>query len=586
MATPPKMKPVHVTFFACVVLLGAVLLYQYLPRFLPPWLSEEAARRAGDAAADERRKEQVKRVVEVVDAYLLEWPQRGEAPALRMRIPAAELGGWQRFVNPRIQEQLEGPREIRLAVFVPDTGRLAADRIPGWCATPKDGRCELKLTWMKLSRAGAVPFKPKNSVEAFWNKRQVFWLKREDGAWRFHGFDCAGGMLDSGEPCYEPRPPASWYPRLFGLVPATVDLDLNHGYGCEMKFEFEGRAVHMDMGRPCKDRTSALTLWAGVDLLGRLAREAEQPAPGEERLARARRALENCKAGQRTAAAAQRTRKPGVPGDAASEAEYLCRYVANAGFALLKELPLEASEVTVEALLPARPGRGTPWDRWYLESILQALAAAGAAESRQAILAHALFAERTMQATEPPVVKAREASVDFLPSAAQKLAADDPALDAVDDALGSPSADRVTQRKRAAFAAARHEKAQATAPGSDLAFKTRLRLCDARFRAGVERETLNECAEALLAGWEARADAGKPFGDLGRAEEELPWMLMGFYDSYVYATRDYAGALAGMRRAGRLAAQRLPSSSFNDAAAKYTAQLEKLATEPARGVAR
>jgi hypothetical protein len=500
-------------------------------------------------------QDRVERVVTVREAYPLTWKSAHGAPALRLAIPAGDLPREAGEPEPTIQETRDGPLVLRLLLpDVPD-GAMELHRddyfVGDGILAGLDGP------------AGRDPASP-----------DAFWVRRDGGGWKLLGAACKDRTAADlpAVRCHKPEAPfARWAPALFNLENVRLHAT-RESQACHLAFRYRERIVKVTAQGRCFTAPSLAVLDSAVALLDRLGRDSEAAPDAATRIGRASEGVARCED------AANAAPPPGTAGMAAFEAlrraEGICSHAQRLAIAELGIAPADASALALRALEAAgdRDGRKhLP----AIDALLRGLASSGRGESRDALRAHVLRVARG--GADSDSVEA------VLTLAPKQLAADDPLFDRVSRlSLGEAYA-----KRQVALLQAWHEKAESAAPGSDLALKARYRACGAQVSANVERESLQACADELMAAWERRIVDGKSF-DIFDSEGELAAALARMYYAYGFTSHDFAAGAAGVRLVREKAAARLPKDAahasldgfFNDLEGQLAA---KLSGRPAGG---
>lgn len=499
-------------------------------------------------------EDRVQQVVTVREAYPLAWKSRGGAPELRLAIPAGDLARESGSPEPSIKETKDGPHVVRLALPEAPDASMELHRDDYFVGDDL-------LMGLDAPRASRDPSTPES-----------FWVRRDAGGWQFLGLQCKERTLADmpAARCYQPDAPlARWVPALFGLENVRMHA-IQESSICKFGFRYRERIVKVAARGRCFSEPGLAMLTSAVAVLHRLGQDTRAPPDAAARMARAAAAVALCEEAAKAAPPA------GTAGIAAHEAsqrvEGRCANAERLAVAELASAPAEGAALALRAV----EGAGDFGGRRQvptIDAVLAALASSGRGESREALRAHALRIKLGGASAE---------STDAVLTLAPKvLAADDPLFDAISRlSLGEANAAR-----NIVLLQAWHEKAASTAAGSDVALKARYRLCNARVSANVGREGLQACADELMAAWERRVAEGKPF-DIFYGEAELAAALARMYYSSGFATEDFAGGLAGVRRVREKAAARLPADAAHAPLTTMFLDLEAQLAARARGSSR
>lgn len=495
---------------------------------------------SGRLSVKTQQHERVVRVVSVGDGYALAWKSRGEAPALALAVPAADFARAPGEAVPAMHETRDGPRMVELA--------LGSAEVPyATLRLHRDAQFvdDAVLDALERRPRGADPSVP-----------GAFWVDTRGGAGTLLGFQCAPEARASFPAlrCHEPEAPlARIWPGAYGLERVRLHAAQDrHNARCDMSFHFRDRVAIVSSRSACFDAGSVSALASGAELLARMARDARDPPVAAERLARADAAVARCEKAQ---GAAARPAEPGRRRDPEDYARQACGYALRAAAAELRASTAEAVPLLLRALETRRAAGGVN-EGPYAALVIEALAASGRAETRDALRAHSLRVAYLHGSSDALAMAEKRASREAVAALAPRVLVkpDDPAFALADSALDAEGDE--AQARRLALLQSRYEQAHAAAPGSDLAFATRYDACRARTRLKAERAALGACADDLLAGWQARAAASKPI-ELAGGEPELAQATSAMYYMHAYASEDFAAGLAAMQRAHRFAAERL-----------------------------
>ena len=488
-----------------------------------------------------KQHDRIVRVVPAKDGYALAWEARGEARKLALAISPAD---WSDAAGDRaleVQETRDGPRMVELRIAAADaphaTLRLHRDAglVDDAVLDALEGRGK---------RGAGDPDMPR-----------AFWVSTAGGAGQFVGFQCAAEARTRRPAlqCHEPDAPLARYvPRVHGLERVRLHIGQDRSNArCDMSFHYHDRVATVSSRSACFDAASVSALAAGVALLGRLEHDAVSPPSAAERLARASAAVARCDAAD---AALRKAGDAVARRDADARADQGCLYALSVAAAELERSPQEASALLLRAL-EARVATGGANEARYVERLLTMIEAGGRGQSRDAVRAHSLRVIYDRGERTAAVKASRERVASLAP---RVLAADDAAFELADRATASAS-DPEAQALNLALLQAWHEKAQASAPGSDFALKARYALCRARLGANLQRDTLGACADELMAAWQVRAAAGKPF-DMFGGEPELAAAIARMYYAYGYAAQDFPTGVAGVQQVRLRSVERFAST--------------------------
>lgn len=597
-----------------IVLIGGKSFMLYV---VPPVLEEFNARTGRSRSADEQVVTQVK----VTQPYLLQWRARAGVPALQLLLPPAAFGGWRRAELSSVGQTADGPALLDLEVLVPGPGADSAHPPAGICsvATLAAGQCGFGRGQLRLWRDNltyAADFREvldgKETLDDFHEKHNRrresiswltgAWIKEglSGGTWEFQGWDCSAAApvtragpkrapddtapevtFFSSDTCFKaPGRWARWFPALYGLkrqkvVAICAGANLEH---CTAAYYFRDRLVELEM----TGWRSPLLL-ASMAQLTQWAADAAAPPPSEEQLKRAQQALTHCEALARLFDGLTSARtNPQAAREVGKAAESQCGHAVQLARTVLTSTPAPAAPLPAASIMLraiATPGYyRTRWDHYYGAEILGALTKAGQAESIAAIEAHAIILRAPDGEAE-----SRRVSLEALVTLTPKLvAADHPLFVRIEEIAASAASEKSPQTRAGldAFRTAWLEKAERdTGTDSDLALWIRHHSCMARMFQNQDRATLNVCADRLFAAWQTRATV-KPGGQIARlAPAHFAVDVARLYQSYAYASADFASALTSIRavqaftaidvhEAQRAAALRLVDEIERDVAAK------------------
>jgi hypothetical protein len=530
-----------------IVLLAGVAGYYWRGR---EWLAALERR-------DQQRESQGVRNVNVAASYALAWRSRGDASALELSVPAADLAVRERPLQ--IHETVDGPVVLPLRLAL--SGEPAAARLELW-------RDDFQVATTPAGR-DLVLIDPRIGLKN--DDRPRFWVKRNGGAWRFLGTD------------YTPHALAAQFPALFGLEQALFHTQQHRDrQECSVIFRYRGRIAHAVAGAPCAAVGKSL-LATSVETLGRLAGESKRPAPLEARLSRARTVVELCEKGEALRRAELR-RDPWQARELELGVEHVCGYAIDLGAAELAHAPLEAATVALRALSAHIDYVQSAHAGHTVAEILRALRAAGRGESREMLWAHAVRLARGSAASEAERKQQIAESFEIVArlGPALPLAADDPVFEHVNRAFREVPRERDNPGAKAHVAVLRawDAKARATHAGSDLEARVRFWLCHSLPEVSAEHGALRLCADELLAMWEARAAARQSF-DAFYNELELAALVVRTYVIAGHTSQDFTAVLPGLRRSVELAEQRFPAAEKD-----YDQFLAKLRSDEAQIVAK
>lgn len=513
-----------------------------------------------------RPDQELRRQVEVKDAYLLKWQRRDRAPALAMRIPAADF----RVGAEPVRETSDGPNLVELHLVEADAplAELLYYR--------DDSRIEDRVYDGLRKRASSDAAAPP----------QALWIvEDQQGGARLAGFACGPAFVDAH--CFVPEAPAARYlpnllgydnPRLFAFEEATVGSDGRRAERCSLAFRYRGRIAIASLQEGCFRKGTFETLRAAVALLGRFEHDAEvAPAPAA-RLARAREASARCTQLERASAG---SRPNGLESPTLrARRELACRHALQLAVAELADSPVEASGLVL-ATMESAPHSGSIWRSRSLDAVFAALERAGAPARRQLLHAHVVRTREPVPAARAPL---QRASAQALLRDGASLAADDPLFPAVFEALDRmPVDDEDMRARRVSLLGELSDKAWAARPASDLAWNMRFESCRQRASDAIEREKLRACAKDLLAEWRKRASGGASF-EAFHSEPDLAMAVAIMYLGYAAGTQDRASAEQGLRRVRDLAGERFGGDPrLADLVAQLGRMSASLATPSAHG---
>lgn len=465
-----------------------------------------AARQKETARRDRYRLEhEVLRRVEVTEAYALDWAPTADAPALAMRVPAADLRRERGARTATVAQTPDGVRRLDIAL---------AEALPV-IATMQLLRDEGMLDDDLFQGLRAEPAKHADGP-------QFLWAQSGKGSWRVLGFDCGKRALElheslaagpSGGPgCHEPKWLARKLPSLFGLEHVRLAARSTRS-ACRAGFRYRGRPVIVfSQGGACFDEQGVAALMTAAVMLDRMEREAATPPTAAERLAMAKAAVRRCEAAQGKAR------------------DLACHHALAVAQPEMASTP-EAIALLLRAL-EAAPDAAAGERAAMLDAAVQALESAGRRESREMLQAHAMRLDDAGQATAGRDRARSRASLDVVLALAPKLLQpDDPLFEKVLWPMTRVQLHPTEMPRRVEALAALEEKARAADPGSEIATRTRYHLCRERANAAIERDTLGACADDLLAAWQARIAARASF-EAFRGEGELAASIGRMYASY------------------------------------------------------
>lgn len=486
----------------------------------------------------------VKRTVPVPEAYRLAWASHSHAAALEMLVASADLplNGDER--EPRIGETRDGP--LVLDVVVPSAqAAYATLRLHRHDANVEDDVFDALEGKARPAQRGA-PSMP-----------HAFWVEGRDGNWKVLGWECEAATPLPPLGCGRPEAPlARWMPTLFGIQRVAFHAASDRANArCDMSFRYRGRVATVSTRERCGTEASGAAFVEGVEALARMSGDARIPPDAAERERRLQAALGRCDA----AAAALRVAasEPARHLEGRARLDATCDYAIRLAAPRLQAEPAAAGRAMLRAMHVRFAAGGSPLvDR--SGAVLEALERAG--EGRSADAAHAQ-ALRVSYLRNQGKRDESHAPLEALLALAPELPPDAPAFAPLERIAATSDFEDAYKARYLAVLAARHAKA-AAAPGSPLELRLRYALCTQRMYWNLERETLKECAESLLAAWPpaATAEPAAPFDKPEYAAKSLGSMHV----SYAYAAQDFAGGAAGVGEVLRQATERIPATPQNE----------------------
>jgi hypothetical protein len=365
---------------------GAILSSPFAYWFVyEPW----ATTRAAKAKADQNESLPVREVI-VNRPYELKWRERSGAPAVRLLLHPADFGKWRESEHPKLTQTANGPESVRLEIFLPNSGELAASSFPDWCSASARAakKCEIGVGRLVLYRDfGLVQDDVKKALSRTGSDPDygqfyvvsAFWVKADGAAWHFEGWDCEyankelpkydpdGAFQFLHERCHEPKGVAKFMPPSWaGMRRIKTYALCKPGPECTAAFLYQGRPAVMQF-----PRHRGLFVRAAVEQLERSARDAAAAPSADVQLQRAAKALANCEAGM---ALLKTLDSHGWNNFLALEmTQDQCGYAVQVAHAALPQAPAAAGELMLRAM-SAPEYRKTRWDEYFREDVQAARA--------------------------------------------------------------------------------------------------------------------------------------------------------------------------------------------------------------------
>jgi hypothetical protein len=363
-------------------------------------------------------------------------------------------------------------------------------------------------TQLDASRYG-VPYR----LMAFWVRADASpgGEDRPVEVWHFLGWDCP--VSDTSGPVAEVKaggcyaPPhilARHFPGHFNLR-RVYALDhcghIRYG-GCSVQFLYRGR-----LAKVYSKAAAPLAVTAALGLLERLARDTASPPQPGQTMARAERAMEDCRLARHLLTGTDQ-----------------CGLAVHLAASVLEQLPDAAARIMLEAMVDhgyRAVGHDSDWERWYAQDLLAALTRIGRADGADAMRAHSLvMRSRTSSAEE------RARSYAALHTVAPRvLGAHLHLLPIIESQLAEHAGKQNEEpRKLVEFLGATlaHTEREHGAD-SDAAFRVLFSYCQRRMWDVAERATLGRCADALIKQWSHRDP------NLKNLHESIPPIRLGLY---------------------------------------------------------